>query len=88
MLRSRVAIRADVQMLYRVNDSIYSAKIAGSQIIGSTLIVKEDDVRADSRLRQPALAGRLEVLQTALRGKTKRDSAGGQMTEASNVESC
>jgi hypothetical protein len=39
-----LAIRADGQILYRVNDSIYSARIAGNQITAPTLIVKDVDV--------------------------------------------
>ncbi len=37
-------IRADGEILYRVNDVIYSAKIAGNQVTDPTLIVKDVDV--------------------------------------------
>jgi hypothetical protein len=39
-----VAIRSDGEMLYRANDSIYSAKIVGNQITDTALIVKDSDV--------------------------------------------
>lgn len=38
-----LAIRADGQILYRVNDSIYSARISDKQIEVSTLVVKDDN---------------------------------------------
>ncbi len=38
-----LAIRSNGQILYRVNDSIYSAEISGDHVIGSTLIVKDLD---------------------------------------------
>lgn len=38
-----LAIRADGQILYRVNDSIDSAWISDKQIEGSTLVVKDDN---------------------------------------------
>lgn len=39
-----LAIRADGEILYRVNDSIYSATMKGNQITAPTLITKGDDV--------------------------------------------
>ncbi|HTU36019.1 MAG TPA: hypothetical protein VMF66_19625 [Candidatus Acidoferrum sp.] len=39
-----IAIRSDGEMLYRVNDSIYSAEIVGSQITDPKLIVKDAGV--------------------------------------------
>jgi len=39
-----VAIRDDGEILYRVNDSIYSAKIAGERITARTLVVKDAGV--------------------------------------------
>lgn len=39
-----IAIRPDGEILYRVNDSIYLAKIAGDQITSSKLIVRDVDV--------------------------------------------
>lgn len=38
-----IAIRSDGEMLYRVNDSIYSAEIVGSQITARTLVVADGD---------------------------------------------
>ena len=38
-----VAIRADGEMLYRIDDSIYSAKINGSQITARKLLVRDVD---------------------------------------------
>ena len=38
-----VAIRADGEMLYRIDDSIFSAKINGSQITARKLLVRDVD---------------------------------------------
>lgn len=39
-----LAVRSDGALLYRVNDSIFSAQIEGGQLSAPSLVVKDDDV--------------------------------------------